>query len=54
MATVTMEWESRLGRRLRIRDVYILATVVKCGSMAKAAPLLAMSQPAVSEAIASL
>lgn len=54
MATVTMEWESRLGRRLRIRDVYILATVVKCGSMAKAAPLLAMSQPAVSEAIANL
>jgi DNA-binding transcriptional LysR family regulator len=54
MSSVTMEWESRLGRRLRIRDVYILATVVKCGSMAKAAPQLAMSQPAVSEAIASL
>jgi DNA-binding transcriptional LysR family regulator len=49
-----MEWESRLGRRLRIRDVYILATVVKCGSMAKAARQLAMSQPSVSEAIANL
>lgn len=54
MASVTMEWENRLGRRLRIRDVYILATVVKCGSMAKAARQVAMSQPSVSEAIANL
>src|SRR5262245_10338343 len=54
MASVTMEWENRLGRRLRIRDLYILATVVKCGSMAKAARQLAMAQPSVSEAIANL
>jgi DNA-binding transcriptional LysR family regulator len=54
MPTVTMEWESRLGRRLRIRDLYILSTVVKSGSMVKAARQLAMSQPAVSEAIANL
>jgi DNA-binding transcriptional LysR family regulator len=54
MAGVTMEWESRLGRRLRVRDLYILSTVVKSGSMAKAARQLAMSQPAVSEAIANL
>lgn len=54
MASVSMEWESRLGRRLKIRDIYILATVVKCGSMAKAARQLAMSQPSVSEAIANL
>jgi hypothetical protein len=40
--------------RLRIRDLYILSTVVKSGSMAKAARQLAMSQPAVSEAIANL
>ena len=53
-SSVSMEWESRLGRRLRIRDVYILATVVECGSMAKAARQLAMSQPSVSEAIANL
>src|ERR1700682_1080983 len=52
--TVTMEWESRLGRRLRVRDLHILSTVVKSGSMAKAARQLAMSQPAVSEAIANL
>src|SRR5882757_944574 len=54
MAAVIMEWESRLGRRLRIRDLYILSTVVKCGSMAKAAQRLAMTQPAVSGAIANL
>lgn len=54
MSAVTMEWESRLGRRLRVRDLYILSTVVKSGSMAKAARELAMSQPAVSEAIANL
>ncbi|HEY6621076.1 MAG TPA: LysR family transcriptional regulator [Steroidobacteraceae bacterium] len=51
---VTMEWESRLGRRLRVRDLYILTSVVKSGSMAKAARRLSMSQPAVSEAIANL
>jgi DNA-binding transcriptional LysR family regulator len=54
MAAVTMEWENRLGRRLRVRDVYILSIVVKSGSMAKAARQLAISQPAVSEAIANL
>jgi len=54
MAGVTMEWESRLGRRLRVRDLYILSTVVKCGGMAKAARELAMTQPAVSDAIANL
>jgi DNA-binding transcriptional LysR family regulator len=54
MAGVTMEWESRLGRRLRVRDLYILSIAVKCGGMAKAARELAMTQPAVSDAIANL
>src|SRR5206468_13108973 len=54
MTVVTMEWETRLGRRLRVRDLFILTTVVKSGSMAKAARQLAMSQPAISEAIANL
>ena len=54
MTYVTMEWESRLGRRLRVRDLFILSTVVKAGSMAKAARELSMSQPAVSEAMANL
>ena len=51
---VPMEWKKRLGRRLRVRDLYILSIVVKTGSMAKAARELAMSQPSVSEAIANL
>lgn len=47
-------WESRIGRRLKLRDLHILFAVVQWGSMAKAATHLAMSQPAVSEAIANL
>jgi DNA-binding transcriptional LysR family regulator len=54
MPSVTMEWESRLGRRLRVRDLYILSTVVNAGSMAKAARRLSMAQPSVSAAIANL
>src|SRR6266478_9055644 len=54
MSPTTPDWESRIGRRLRLRDLHILTTVVQYGSMAKAATHLAMSQPAVSEAIASL
>jgi DNA-binding transcriptional LysR family regulator len=54
MPPVTMEWESRLGRRLRLRDLYILATVVKTGGMAKASRHLHMTQPSVSAAVANL
>jgi DNA-binding transcriptional LysR family regulator len=45
---------SRIGRRLKLRDLQILAAVVQWGSMAKAASHLAMSQPAVSESVANL
>jgi DNA-binding transcriptional LysR family regulator len=54
MDSAVPHWESRIGRRLKLRDLYILSTVVQWGSMAKAATHLAMSQPAVSEAIATL
>ena len=54
MAQAQREWESRIGRRLKLRDLHILSTVIQWGSMAKAASHLAMSQPAVSEAIATL
>ena len=47
-------WETRLGRRLKLRDLHILSTVVQWGSMAKGAAHLGMSQPAVSEAVANL
>jgi DNA-binding transcriptional LysR family regulator len=41
-------------RRLKLRDLHILDVVADAGSMAKAAPLLAMSQPAVSRAIGEM
>jgi len=41
-------------QRLRLRDVRVLRTVAECGSMGKAAAQLAVSQPAVSKAIAGM
>src|SRR5262249_31641339 len=54
MAKATWDWEGRIGRRVRLRDLHILSAVVRWGSMAKAASNMAMSQSAVSEAVASL
>lgn len=41
-------------RRLKLRDLHVLDTVAEAGSMAKAAPRLGMSQPAVSRVVAEL
>ena len=41
-------------RRLKFRDLHILDTVAEAGSMAKAAPRLGMSQPAVSRVVADM
>jgi DNA-binding transcriptional LysR family regulator len=49
-----MPWDDRLGRRLRLKDLHTLQTVAEVGSMAKAANLLALSQPAISKAIADM
>src|SRR5262245_65250029 len=49
-----MQWHERIGRRLKLRDLHILLAVAKHGSMAKAAAELAISQPAVSKAIADM
>ena len=49
-----MQWVDRVGRRLKLRDLHILLTVIQRGSMAKAAAALAISQPAVSKAIANI
>ena len=54
MDKALQQWESRIGRRLKLRDLHILSAVVQWGGMAKAATHLAISQPAVSEAIANL
>jgi DNA-binding transcriptional LysR family regulator len=49
-----MPWNERTKRRLKLRDLDILATVIVSGSMGKAASRLNVSQPAVSKAIAEL
>lgn len=49
-----MQKTERIGRRLKLRDLNILLKVVQQGSMAKAAATLAISQPAVSKAIADM
>ena len=49
-----IDWESQIGRRLRLRDLHVFSTVVQCGSMAKAARQLGVSQPAVSEVLVDL
>jgi DNA-binding transcriptional LysR family regulator len=49
-----MDWSDRIGRRIRLRDLHILQTVVAQGSMAKAARRLAISQPVVSKVIGDL
>ena len=50
----SLNWDSRIGRRVRLRDLHILFAVVQHGSMAKASAHLGMSQSAVSQAIAAL
>ena len=46
--------DSRIGRRVRLRDLHILFAVVQHGSMAKAGLHLGISQSAVSQAVRAL
>ena len=49
-----IDWDSQIGRRLRLRDLHVFFTVAQRGSMAKAAAQLGVSTPTVSEVIADL
>jgi DNA-binding transcriptional LysR family regulator len=49
-----MDWTDRIGRRIKLRDLHILQAVAQCGSMAKAARHLAISQPVISKVVADL
>ena len=49
-----IDWENQIGRRLRFRDLHVFFTVVRHGSMAKAAVELGVAPPTVSEVIADL
>jgi DNA-binding transcriptional LysR family regulator len=52
--TRKIDWESRIGRQLRLRDLHVFAIVLRTGSMSKAAARLGISQPAVSQSIDAL
>ena len=54
MAKAARDWDTRIGRRLKLRDLHILSVVARWGTMAKAAAQLGTSQSVVSEAIANL
>jgi DNA-binding transcriptional LysR family regulator len=49
-----MPWDDRVARRLKLRDLHVLRTVARLGSMGKAASQLAVSQPAISKSITDL
>ena len=50
-----MAWsEQRISRHLKLRDLHVLMTLVRCGSMGKAADQLSVSQPAISKAVADM
>src|SRR5436853_5490731 len=50
----TGDWETRIGRRLRLRDLHVFFAVVEAGSMAKAAAHLRITQPAITKVIGDL
>jgi DNA-binding transcriptional LysR family regulator len=52
--SAVLDWDNRIGRRLRLRDLHILFAAVEHGSMSAAGAHLNMSQSAVSQAIAAL
>jgi len=49
-----MDRIEQISHRLKLRQLRVLAVVAQCGSMAKAADHLAITQPVVSKAIADL
>lgn len=49
-----IQWERDIGRRLRLRDLFVFFTVTECGSMAKAASRLGVSTPSISDTISEL
>jgi DNA-binding transcriptional LysR family regulator len=48
------DWHGHIGRRLKLRDLYVFFAVVQHGSLAKAASYLGVTHPAVSQLIGDL
>jgi DNA-binding transcriptional LysR family regulator len=49
-----MQFSDRIGRRMKLRDLHVLMTVVQAGTMGKAAQRLNTTQPNISRSIAEL
>lgn len=49
-----IRWDRNIGRRFQLRELHVFFTVANCGSMAKAAAELGITQPSVSAVIAGL
>jgi DNA-binding transcriptional LysR family regulator len=47
-------WDEQIGRRLRLRDLFVFLAVAEAGSMARAAVKLGVATPSISEVIAGL
>jgi DNA-binding transcriptional LysR family regulator len=47
-------WDERMMRRFKLRELRIFTVVAQSGSMGKAGAQLAISQPAVSKAVAEM
>ena len=54
MSRAAQQFDERILRRLKLRELRILMTVAECGSMGQAARKLAVSQPAVSKAVSEM
>jgi DNA-binding transcriptional LysR family regulator len=54
MAARKTDWDRRIGRQLRLRDLHVLRALAEFGSMAKAAAHLSVTQPAISQSLADL
>src|SRR5215470_9301413 len=55
MRNPPMDWGARrLGRHLKLRDLNVLMTAARCGTLGKAAAQLSVSQPAISKAIGDM
>ena len=52
--TRKVDWDSQLGRRLKLRDLHVFFAVADRGSMAKAAAQLGVTAPSVSEVTSGL
>jgi DNA-binding transcriptional LysR family regulator len=54
MAKRKIDWDRRVGRQLRLRDLHVLQALAQFGSMAKAAVHLSVTQPAISQSLSDL